>query len=537
MLLPTPKQIEYFDDKFYLHSEMVVLAGDDYGEMALQVLNSLTSEINISFSNGLDPVIEFVLSSDAFHIKEAYRIEFCKGKVVLTYGDELGARNAAISLCGLIEQDDNGFYLKACKITDYPDGEYRGVMIDLGRKYLPLEDIKTIIVQMAKAKYNTLRLHLLETEHNPVKTDVYPELNETPMQQYTKDQLKEIIEYADFFGLQIIPEIEMPAHGLFIIDKLEDLKCKTRNVEPSNWTMCVGSEKTYEILGNLIKEIAEIFPGEYIHIGTDEIEFTDVYQEQRLWPTWDDCDVCAELSRKENIEGKRELFYYFVRRIYDIVAGLGKKMMMWNDGIDISSSPNIPRDIRIQFWRVAGEGRGPVEGCSMQRFLEEGFHVVNSYYPETYLDLYMEEEQILSWHPKARPESTDEVKHLIIGGEMCAWEPNDHYGRTLPSAVFVFGDKLWGYSDREATSDYRRALTRAVLGLQTPRDFDVFESLGGILLVQDKDRLENVQNVNQSKAKLEECVGVLHTLIDSGASGKTAAGEYIQSINLMLSKV
>ncbi|MFC5407186.1 family 20 glycosylhydrolase [Cohnella soli] len=535
MLLPKPKRIEYLDDRLYLHSAMEVLAEEDYGKKALQVLNILVSEINIAFSYGINNVIEFVRSSDEFNMKEAYRIEFRKGKVMLTYGDELGARNAVISLYGLIERDAKGIYIQACNITDYPDGEYRGILIDVGRKYIPIEEMKTIIQQMAKAKYNTLHLHLLETEHNPVQTDVYPQLNDTPMQQYTKHQLKEIVEYATLFGLEVIPEIEMPAHGLFIVDKLEELKCRTRTVEPSNWAMCVGNEKTYEILENLIREIAEIFPGDYIHVGMDELEFTDVFPEQRLWPTWDDCEVCAELSRREHLEGKRELFYYFVSRIYGIVTGLGKKMMMWNDGVDISVSPDIPRDIRIQFWRVAAEGRGPVEGCSMQRFLEEGFRVVNSDFPETYLDLYMEEEKILNWHPKARPESTDDVKHLIIGGEMCAWESKDHYEYTLPSAVFVFGDKLWDYSEREITSNYRRALTKAVLGLQTPMDFDVFEILGGILLPQNKEQLENVRNTNPNKAKLEDSIEILHALIDSEASGKTAASAYSQFIrsNLM----
>lgn len=537
MILPKPKHIEYFDGKLYLHNKMEVLVKDGYGTKALKILNAIVSEIDVVFSQGENGNIEFILSKEVFLNKEEYRIEFCNGKVLVNYGDELGARNAVISLYGLIERDSMGYFLKACKIVDFPDGEYRGIMLDLGRKYVPVDEIKTTILQMAKDKYNTLRLHLLETGHNPLKTEVYPELNDTSIRQYTKNELKDIVEFATFYGLEVIPEIEMPGHGHFIIDRLEDLKCKTKSIEPSRWAVCVGSEKTYEIFGNLIKELTEIFPGEYIHIGTDEIEFSDVYKVLKLWPTWDDCEVCAELSRRENIEGKRELFYYFIKRIYNIVTGLGKKMMMWNDQIDISVAPDLPRDIRIQFWRVAGEGRGPIAGCSMQRFLEEGFKVVNSYYPETYLDANIEEEKLLNWNPKARPECTDDVKHLIIGGEMCAWGIDVHYERTLPSAIFIFGDKLWDYSDREMTEEYRQTLTKQVLGLKTPAGFDVFEALGCSILPLVKDTLGAAHNVNISKNKLEEKIDKLQDMIDAGASGKTAASVYIKCIQWIIKEL
>ncbi|WP_214628083.1 family 20 glycosylhydrolase [Paenibacillus agaridevorans] len=534
MIVPRPKVIEYAENRLYLKQEMKVLVSDDYGKKALQVLNLLTTEIDVVFSSGFNYSVEFVHSSEEFKMNEAYRMECSQEKAVLIYGDERGARNAVVSLVGLIERDDIGFFIPACHVSDYPDGYYRGILIDLAREYIPLKKIKSIIVQMAKAKYNKLHLHLHDSEHYSIQSDVYPELNQTTIQQYTKCQLKEVVEYAQLFSLDIIPEIEMPAHGLFITEKLNELKCQTHNDPPSNWAMCVGNETTYDILANLIKEVSDIFPGECIHIGADELEFCDVHQEDRLWPTWDDCEACQELSRREGLDGKREQFYYFIRRIYETVTGLGKKMMMWNDGIDISSSPNIPRDILIQFWRVAAEGRGPVQGCSMQRFLEEGFHVVNSDYPETYLDLYMKEENIRTWHPKARPETSDEMKHGVIGGEMCAWGPNEHYAYTLPSAIYMFGDKLWGYTDLNPTMEYSRAITKAVLGLNTPSEFDVFEAFGCILLPRTKDGLEQAYT-NPNSEKLEHTLIVLQSLIDQQASGRDVAMEYISIIRSLMS--
>ncbi|BBH24953.1 hypothetical protein Back11_62980 [Paenibacillus baekrokdamisoli] len=538
MILPKPKSNQLFNEKIYLHSEMEAYsdAGDQYCKKALTVLNILLTEINVVIKSGVNGNLSFMYSDTSFVKKEAYHIEFRDEKVIVTYGDELGARNAAISLYGLIEKDDKGYFFKACNMTDFPDSEYRGLMLDLGRKFVPVEEIKITIVQMAKAKYNTLRLHLLESDHNPMQSDVYPQLNETKRRQYTKNELREIVDFAALFGLEVIPELEMPAHSLFLIDRMEELKCRTKHVDPSRWAICLGSEKTYEIMGNMIKELTEIFPGEYIHIGTDELEFTDVYKRLKLWPTWDDCELCNKLSERERLRGDRELFYYFVRRIYEIITSLGKKMMMWNDSIDCTVSPPLPRDIRIQFWRVAEKGRGPASG-SMQRFLEEGFQVVNSYYPETYLDDYIEETKLLKWNPNATPESTDEVKHLILGGEMCTWGPDNHYERTLPSAVFMFGDKLWNHSDREATSEYRQVLTKAVLGLQTPANFDVFESLGCCVLPLDKVKMGKPHIVNRSKAELQANLKILQALVENNASGQAAAGVYMKCIQYVINEI
>ena len=540
MLLPKPKQIEYFAEKLYLHDKMDVLVKDDYGKKALEMLNILVSESDVLFRKGENGGIELILSDTAFLNKEEYRIDFRNGKMILTYGDELGARNAVISLFHLIEKDSAGYYFKTCTIVDFPESEYRGVLLDLGGKYVPVEEIKTTIMQMAKAKYNILRLNLNALNFSPLETDIYPQLNESSRQQYTKNEMKGIVEFAALFGLEMIPGIQMPGHATFLIDTLEDLKCKTKSVEPSRWTMCVGSEKTYEILGNLIKEITEIFPGEYIHIGTDEIEFHDIFKVLKLWPTWDDCEVCTELSRRENIEGIRELFYYFVRRIHKIVTGLGKKMMMWNDAIDISVSPDLPRDILIQFWNVANdgnEGRGPYKGCSMQRFLEEGFNVVNSHFRETYLCENIEEGKLLTWNPKARPECTDNMKHLIIGGELCAWGYDIYYDYSLPSMIFVFGDRLWDYSNGEISEEYRQTLTKSVLGLQTPPGFDVFEALGCCILPPTKDNMGIQVKVNLSKAKLQEKTVILQNLIERKAFGKTAAGAYIKCIQWIINEI
>lgn len=154
--------------------------------------------------------------------------------------------------------------------------------------------------------------------------------------------------------------------------------------------MCVSNENTYLYIDLLIRELTEIFPYEYIHMGGDELSFYDM-KDSGYWPNWYECDNCRCLAEKENFRSASDYYCHFVRRVYEIVKKHGRKLMIWNDSIDISVAPDLPRDILIQFWRVALDTRGPHEGCSMQRFLEEGFTVVNSFYEETYADDYMSE--------------------------------------------------------------------------------------------------------------------------------------------------
>ena len=102
-------------------------------------------------------------------------------------------------------------------------------------------------------------------------------------------------------------------------------------------------------------------------------------------------------------------------------------MIIFNDAIDISKPVPLSRDIILQFWRIAGEGRGPNIDCSFEKFLKAGFKVINSYYPETYADTELKTEKLVKWNPKNSPECEESLKKNILGGEMCAWGRMPHF--------------------------------------------------------------------------------------------------------------
>jgi hypothetical protein len=186
-------------------------------------------------------------------------------------------------------------------------------------------------------------------------------------------------------------------------------------------------------------------------------------------------------------------------------------MIMWNDQIDISGDVPLSRDILIQFWCVAVPGRGPYEGCSMAKFLEKGFKVINSYYQDTYIDIerYMNAQKMRNWSPISSPELPEEHIQNVVGGEMCAWEFGNTAGYSFyeyvtPPALAIFADKLWSYGEREHDEEYMSALSLFVFGSHL--ESDVFACIGSPLPPRSNDIVTYVDGDTLSVDYINACI-------------------------------
>lgn len=511
--------------------------GDDY---PAQVLCRLFFDESMDAKMSADASIEFTCQRDLKD--EEYKISVTENKILVGYNSRLAARNAAVTLFSLIKNDGECYFIDCCEIFDYPDSGYRGLMLDPARGKISLPEVKNYIKFMALAKLNVLHLHLLDSRHYCLQSDAYPELNNNGKEYYTYDEMREILSCAEFYSIEAIPEIEMPAHAWNLVGSIGELRCDTGEKPVSEWVVCVGNQKTLEVLTGLLDEIISLFPSKYVHIGTDELEFLDL--DDKRWVSWEDCRRCTSVMEKEKLAGKRELFYWFVSRIHEYIRQRGRTMIMWNDSIDISVSPPISRDILIEYWRVAETGRGPVAGCSLRRFLEEGFKVINADYLNTYIDLYIKEERLVKWMPYSTPLSTTrreyeseitktplitEYKDRILGGEMCAWEGKKHFPRNLPQVIIMFGSRLWCFAEQTINSDYRTGLTRAVLGPKIHAGFDVFYALGGCILPYD-DNVPAVVSEGVTPQELDRAIQTLSGLADKKIFAQSLANEYIRCL-------
>ena len=461
---------------------------------------------------------------------EIYRVTVAEHGLSVCFRDERGAVNGAATAALLLA----GNSTETGEILDYPAYTYRSVMLDMARG-LPAEaDIVHAIHYMALAKINRLHLHLTDDKGPCYRSEAVPAYAFLGRGgQCSMDDLRRLVALCDRYAIEIVPEIEIPAHANALCQAYPAFKCEVEHAD--NWALCPGSEEVWDFYEALIGEIAALFPhSEYIHIGTDELEFLDLHPPRICH--WEECPRCAALRAREGLADKREEFYYVVERMHDIVRAHGKKMMMWNDQIDISRPTPVSRDILIQFWRIAGRGRGPFEGCTLEKFLEQGFRVVNAYYPYTYFDLesYMSAEKMKTWTPHAVPEQSEAYADQVIGGEACAWEFGNvdeypFYPQVTPPVIAVFADKLWSPGVREHNEAYRAALSVLLFG--TEELTEVFDLIGGIIPPRRANQLTYTDPATLPRERLQACIDRLETI-----SHRPAASVYAKLLRRVMTQ-
>lgn len=540
MIIPRPRLEKYTGELLRFDQTLHVFSADSPGEKAMRLFGYFIPSVPILKSERVSADIIFECRPALSDKDEYYEIHVSSGRAVIHYRSFAGARNAAASVSQLLKKSDSGYTLPVADIEDFPDSQMRSFMIDPARGIIPVQTIKEILIRMAMVKYNYLHLHLSDGAGYAIKSDVLPNLGGPFGRQYAKSEIREIVSFASFLGIECIPEAEFPAHATQFILDIKELGCITENVKQSPFVMCAGNEFTYEVLEKLYSEIAGLFPGKIMHVGTDEISVLDL-KDEYTWPTWHDCVRCREMCEREGIDRTDyiEIFYYMLRRVYKIVSGLGKRMMMWNDNIDISKSPDLPRDILIHFWRVAAEHRGPVEGCSMERFLEEGFEVLNSYYPETYIEAEFynnSDDTIRVWTPFKTPEHDEKYDHQILGGEPCAWgsfESTAHFKRTLPVSIILYGDRLWNHNVNRDNESFGVAATRLLFGTESPDNFNLFKYLGGYMLPRINDVFLYREKVSPD---IREAYTILEKLEKPHLMTGRLATEYLKCIDWLSEK-
>lgn len=314
---------------------------------------------NITHASPSIPSIRLSLynSLDSINSPEGYFLDVNPEGIVIK---ALTPNGLFYGLQTLIQLADGKNKIPSVEIVDYPRMEYRGMMLDISRHFRDKEFIKKQIDAVAKLKINRLHLHLTDAAGWRIEIDKYPELTEyaawRPQETWkewadggskyisgsdplahggflTKEDAKEIVEYAADRYITVIPEIEMPSHSEEVTATYPNLGCSP-GVKPD---VCVGNEETFEFYENVLDEIMEIFPSPYIHIGGDEASKQ----------AWKECEKCLALMEKENLKDVDELQSYLIHRIEEYLNSKGRNIIGWDEIMEGSLAPNAT----VMSWR------------------------------------------------------------------------------------------------------------------------------------------------------------------------------------------
>ena len=265
-----------------------------------------------------------------------------------------------------------------CEVKDAPRYAYRGFMLDVCRTWIPKEAIMDYIDLLAHHKINTLRLHLTDDEAWRIEIESHPELAEEGGFRggdakiwprygkwgerwggyYTKADMREIIEYARVRNIEVIPEIDLPGHSLCIATLHPEILCDYQKNTSRSFgydtrsVFCASKQENYLLLEDILREVCELFPSEYIHIGGDEVDMSQ----------WQHCPDCKALMVENHMISTAELQQYFMSRLADILAKYGKRPAVWNEAID---GGKLSSTTRVYGWEGVKECRASAaEGYS-----------------------------------------------------------------------------------------------------------------------------------------------------------------------------
>ena len=350
-VIPYPKKITTLPGTFQLSNATRVVVKDKTLVPLSEILADgiyRHTDIKLKASSGAVARGTIVLSLDPTLKEEEYTLVI-GDTVEIKGGDYRAVAWAAATLLQLIETEGGKYYLPKLSIEDRPTAQYRGVMLDVARRWHPAETLKDTITLLWMYKINYLHLHLSDNQSFVFPSKSLPKLA-TEGRSYSSAEMDDIVKFADEHGVTIIPEIDMPGHaGSWVVKMPEafgttDPKTgKSRSVGIVNMV----NEKAYTALDKLIGDLADVFKSSpYIHIGTDEVGAGGLIQ----LPEYK--EYCEKHGLTEALEGRaHELYLHFVFRMNEMVRKHGRQTIAWSD-FGGAGTPNvtIPTNLIAMAW-------------------------------------------------------------------------------------------------------------------------------------------------------------------------------------------
>jgi len=383
---------------------------------------------------------------------EGYHLKVTPNGILLTgnsgaglfYGMQTLLQLLPPEVCNISKPEEGKSWEVPCAdIKDEPRFPYRGMHLDVSRHFFPKEFIFRYLDLLAMYKMNIFHWHLTDDNGWRIEIEKYPKLTdisawrvdheglpwrERPAQEageqatyggfYTQNDIREIVQYAAQRYITIIPEIEMPAHSVEVLAAYPELSCTggpftvpPGSYWPNSDIFCAGNESVFVFLEDVLTEVMDLFPSEYIHVGGDEATKT----------RWEACPKCQQRMKDEGLKDEKELQSYFIKRMEKFINSKGKKMIGWDEILEGGLAP----EATVMSWR------GVEGGITAAR---QGHDVIMTPTSYCYFDYYQADpdfepeaiggfttlKKVYSFEPIPEELTADEGKH-ILGAQGNVW--------------------------------------------------------------------------------------------------------------------
>ncbi|HXJ31140.1 MAG TPA: family 20 glycosylhydrolase [Gemmatimonadales bacterium] len=374
---------------------------------------------------------------------ESYTLAVTSGRAELRASTVVGVLRGVETLLQLVTTDSAGFFLPEVRIADAPRFPWRGLLVDAGRHFEPIEVIKRTLDGMAVVKLNVLHWHLSEDQGFRVESKRFPllQLDGSDGLFYTQVQIRDVVAYARDRGIRVVPEFDMPGHASsWLVGYPRYASGRGPYRIQRTWgvfdpTFDPTRDVVYQFIDAFIGEIAPLFPDPYWHVGGDEVNGVE----------WDANRRIRAFKRDHHLADNAALQAYFNQRLSVILTKHGKRMVGWDEILN----PDLPASAVVQSWRGLEY---------LPQTVRAGHRAILS--APYYLD-HMEsaEDHYVDPLPDTLGLSPDEAARLM-GGEACMW--GEHIGpETIDSRIWprlaAVAEKLWSQAGVKDVHDmYQR---------------------------------------------------------------------------------
>lgn len=431
---------------------------------------------------------------------ESYTLSVTPQRIEIRATSGAGLFYGMQTLLQLMQPAGTGSYsVPSVEIEDTPRFAYRGLMLDVSRHFSTKEFIKKQIDALAYYKINRLHLHLtdaagwrLEIKKYPLLTDFAAWRTDPTWKKwwnggrkylrydepgasggyYTQDDIREILEYARQHYITVIPEIEMPSHSEEVLAAYPQLSCSGEPYKNSDF--CVGNEETFTFLENVLTEVMELFPSEYIHVGGDEAGKS----------AWKTCPKCQKRMKDEHLANVDELQSYLIHRIEKFLNNHGRRLLGWDEILQGGIAPNAT----VMSWRGEEGGIAAVTSGHHAIMTPGAYCYLDSYQDAPYsqpeaIGGYLPLKKVYAYDPVPASLTAEQAK-LVYGVQGNLWveyiPTPEHVEYMIYPRMLALAEVAWSAPERKSWSDFHTRALSAVADLQKKgyHPFDLSKEIG-----------------------------------------------------------